>query len=360
MRLKHIELFLFLMISSLSFGQCIISIDTAINPTCGENNGYIRVTIEGDIEEENLSWGKDGVWLGDGGLEKSGLGSGNFSISAGGSCGDGSVDGRVTLTAIESELPEINLESVSNETCPGDADGIAIIDVDGGEGELRYFWSNGSTNQNATSLSPGLYTVTVEDELGCRDTLVDIGVNASNIIVIDSLEDIEIFKGGEKQLTPAITGGNGSLNYAWVPADGVSCNGACEQPRVSYLETTTITVTVTDELGCTSEMSVLVEVLDQIPEIFVPSGFTPNADGSNDVFQVYGQGIEYMTLSIFDRWGKMIHQITDQKESWNGNYANGKPAPTGTYVYILEIEYLSEMGIPLPKPVTGNVTLLRN
>jgi gliding motility-associated-like protein len=140
----------------------------------------------------------------------------------------------------------------------------------------------------------------------------------------------------------------------------VSCNGACEQPRVSYLETTTITVTVTDELGCTSEMSVLVEVLDQIPEIFVPSGFTPNADGSNDVFQVYGQGIEYMTLSIFDRWGKMIHQITDQKESWNGNYVNGKPAPTGTYVYILEIEYLSEMGIPLPKPVTGNVTLLRN
>jgi gliding motility-associated-like protein len=103
-----------------------------------------------------------------------------------------------------------------------------------------------------------------------------------------------------------------------------------------------------------------VEVIEEIPEIFVPSGFTPNGDGTNDVFKVYGQGIEYMTLTIFDRWGNIVAQVLDQKESWDGNNMSGKPAPTGTYVYILEIEYLAEMGIPHPKPVTGNVTLLRN
>jgi gliding motility-associated-like protein len=349
-------------IQASAFGQCSVSIDTIIHPTCGLDNGAIFLTLEGDADETTIDFYNDtGVPVRLGSASAEGLAEGQYIVTGGG-CNDGdNTSGlRPKLTAIESVLPEVSLESTTGETCPGDANGIILINTDGGDGDLTYTWSNGLTDRNPIGLNGGVYSVTVQDDLGCRDTLSDVIVSSPAPIQIDSLEDVEIFLGGEKQLTPVFTGGTGNLSYSWVPLDGISCDGECPQPRVSYLETTSVTVTVTDQSNCSAESSILVTVIEEIPEIFVPSGFTPNGDGNNDDFRVYGQGIEYLTMTIFDRWGAVVYQFTDQKDAWTGNYQNGKPAPTGTYVYVLEIQYLSEMGIPWPKPITGNVTLLRN
>jgi len=361
LRFKTLIIITCLLSGFLGFSQCVLDIDSVKDATCGENNGAVFLHVEGGIDTSQIAWFKNGAIYGLGGLSRRNLEPAGYTVQGSGDCGEGEIQGTKTDTVerVQASLPVIQFESATGETCPGDEDGIAIISTTGGFGDISYIWSNGSTNQNAINLSPGYYDVIVQDELGCRDSFLQIAIQAAVPIVIDSLEDIEIFLGGEKQVNPIVTGGNGSLSYAWTPTEGISCDAQCVNPRIKFTSTATATLTVKDERNCSTSFSILVEVIEEIPEIFVPSAFSPNGDNINDVLQVYGQGIEYMTLSIFDRWGKLVNQIKNQNESWDGNYSNGKPAPTGTYVYILEIEYLSEMGIPHPKPMTGNVTLLR-
>lgn len=342
-------------------GQCTLEIDTIIHPTCGLDNGFVRVRFTNFDSTRLLWWQGGSTAMGGGFAQRGGLAQGRYLINATSeNCPEQTLAVWAELVSTGEDAPVASLTNITDESCVGNADGIAFIDVEGGVGQYNYTWSNGSTLRNAVGLSAGEYSVIVEDEDNCKDTVENIIVQVPEPITIDSLEDTEIFLGGEKQLSPTVNGGEGVMLYDWTPKTGLSCGGECLNPRVKVNETTEYSLVITDANGCTAEGSVVITVLDEIPEIFVPSGFTPNGDGSNDVFQVYGQGIEYLTLTIFDRWGTMVHQITDQSQVWDGNLESGKPAPTGTYVYILEIEYLPEMGIPLPKPVSGNVTLLRN
>jgi len=68
--------------------------------------------------------------------------------------------------------------------------------------------------------------------------------------------------------------------------------------------------------------------------IFVPNAFTPNEDGTNDEFGVVGEGIEEMTLYIFNRWGELIFESTELNNKWNGTF-KGEKCENGVYVYKL-------------------------
>lgn len=68
--------------------------------------------------------------------------------------------------------------------------------------------------------------------------------------------------------------------------------------------------------------------------IFVPNAFTPNEDGTNDEFGVVGEGIEEMTLYIFNRWGEVVFESTQVDHKWNGTH-KGEKCENGVYVYKL-------------------------
>ena len=86
----------------------------------------------------------------------------------------------------------------------------------------------------------------------------------------------------------------------------------------------------------------------------VPSGFSPNDDGNNDLLFVYGGEIEELSFIIYDRWGRIAFGTSDQDEGWDGTI-NGKPATSGVYVYIVKVTY-TDGEIETRK---GNVTLVR-
>ena len=65
--------------------------------------------------------------------------------------------------------------------------------------------------------------------------------------------------------------------------------------------------------------------------IYIPSAFTPNGDGLNDMFGVKGEGIQDYHLLIYNRWGTVIFESTTAKNQWDGKY-QGEPVETGTYV----------------------------
>jgi len=93
---------------------------------------------------------------------------------------------------------------------------------------------------------------------------------------------------------------------------------------------------------------------------FVPNTFSPNGDGSNDVFYLRGTGIfRVKTLRIFNRWGEVVFEnrevpVNNPGSGWNGNY-KGKPAQSDVYIYQLEILCANGELIKY----SGNIALIR-
>jgi len=84
----------------------------------------------------------------------------------------------------------------------------------------------------------------------------------------------------------------------------------------------------------TQTQSIFIEQANCAPRLFIPSAFTPNDDGRNDVFLVKGSAVATFAMYIYDRWGNEIFSTFSLENGWDGK-VNGKPAPTGVYVYTI-------------------------
>jgi gliding motility-associated-like protein len=206
--------------------------------------------------------------------------------------------------------------------------------------------------RSANAVHEGIYSVTVTNTVtGCS------GVDTTYIKVVDaSLTLLDITKTQTIPLGSSIQldAGNGSL-YTWTPNDGSLNNPNINNPIATPFATTVYTVMAVDSNGCIDTASVLIEVSTD-DDVFVPSGFTPNADGKNDVFRVVNLGKHKMVMmSVFNRWGEQIFRADDGSNlGWDGTQ-NGKPADMGTFNYIIIL------GKPdgTNKTITGTVTLIR-
>lgn len=96
---------------------------------------------------------------------------------------------------------------------------------------------------------------------------------------------------------------------------------------------TTIWVVVNKD-GCLASDTINIEVEPVQIELFFPNAFTPNGDGSNDLFIAIGEtdDVSFFNMTIFNRWGQLVFETNDAREAWDGNY-QGKPSPLGVYVY---------------------------
>ena len=108
-------------------------------------------------------------------------------------------------------------------------------------------------------------------------------------------------------------------------------------------------VTVRDVFGCVQ--SDTVEVLsDCNPNIYIPNSFTPNNDGVNDEFRIYGSEIDFDRMMIFNRWGELIFETTALDMGWGG-----EEWPVGVYFY--RVYYRDSQG--LNEKVLGSLSLIR-
>ncbi len=94
-------------------------------------------------------------------------------------------------------------------------------------------------------------------------------------------------------------------------------------------------------------------------KIFVPTAFSPNNDGINDIFKIYGDcNVKRFTMHIFNRWGDKIFQTQDQDQGWSG-YFRGHLADPGVYLYQVLFEYIDEQGSTRYSNLSKTLTLLR-
>ncbi len=125
----------------------------------------------------------------------------------------------------------------------------------------------------------------------------------------------------------------------------------------TIVETTTYTVTITDENGCTLEQSLTIE--PQLPQcdetdVYLPNAFSPNGDGVNDAFQVRSNFVKSMDLRVYDRWGEEVFVSTDINNGWDGTFKGANLSPN---VYAFCLIATCSNGAEYKK--VGNVTLIR-
>lgn len=201
-------------------------------------------------------------------------------------------------------------------------------------GTNTYAWTGPggftSTSQNPSNITlPGTYELIVTSN-GC------ISTPASTVIVIHPLPDVTAnntgpyYYGQTAQLQAASTTA-GTVTYAWSGPGGYSSNA---QNPANVINAGIYTVTLTDANGCKATASTLV-AFSSTAYVTVPNVFTPNGDGSNDVFFIRNEGMELLKCAIFNRWGVKIYEINSPQGSWDGKTPSGE-VTDGTYFYVLD------------------------
>lgn len=183
---------------------------------------------------------------------------------------------------------------------------------------------------------------------GCRDTAIkQIGIEnfypfAGNDTVIVKGEYIDF-------------NASGGTRYIWMPADALN-SATIPNPRGYFPDTGRyrFIVDITSAGGCEGRDSINILVVPT-PYLFLPSGFTPNKDGLNDLLRPLGAGYRNVRFfRIFNRWGQLVFTTSRFDEGWDGTF-NGTPVELGTYFWVLGVT--DRFG--KEQLVKGDVTLVR-
>ena len=127
---------------------------------------------------------------------------------------------------------------------------------------------------------------------------------------------------------------NIGINYLWVPGTYLN-NPTIRTPDVTPVQNQTYLIVITSAAGCITVDTQLVRIFKE-KEIYVPNGFSPNNDGSNDKLIPILVGIsELKYFRVYDRWGQIVYETKQAGQGWDGYYKGAKQ-PMDTYNWIAE------------------------
>lgn len=242
---------------------------------------------------------------------------------------------------------------VVDNPCVQLSTGQIDLHVNGGLFPFNYLWNTNAVTEDLSNLHGGTYSVTVTDNNGC--TASDSYVLMEGTFSVDAQQSATINLGEMVQLTGTTTGGTGQESYLWIPDYNLSCQ-ECTSPIASPYSDVVYILQATDVNGCTDYDSVKIQVIP-IHDIFIPNVFTPNGDGNNDYFEVFGNKKTWkqFEVQVFNRWGEKVYESNDMNFKWDGIYKS-KPSPASVYVYQIHLVYLDNFTDKIYK---GSVTLVR-
>lgn len=145
----------------------------------------------------------------------------------------------------------------------------------------------------------------------------------------------------------------GASSYHWDFGDGRSSTEENPVHQFFYTGTFNVCLTAYNEIGCDDKICRKVSA-DVVPLVDVPTGFSPNGDGNNDILYVRGFNIETIDFKIYNRWGELVFESFDQSYGWDGTY-KGELQEMEAYAFTLWVKFYD--GTTAKRQ--GNVTLLR-
>ncbi len=251
---------------------------------------------------------------------------------------------------------------IQHASCNQNTGKLFISQIQGGKSPYRYSIDNGQSfipDLSALDLTPGNYSIIIEDDNGCRfSTSATIRQNTS--IDISLAPSIILKQGQSSQLNIIFhTDPNNVATIIWSPANQLSCSD-CPDPILTATQDDRILVTVIDKDGCVDTASIQV-ILQKINNYYVPNVFSPNGDNINDYFYPAGLSSEARVtiLSIYDRWGNLVFSKNNfspgiEREGWDGTSSSNQKVNPGVYIYQVEI---TDQGINYK--FSGDITLIR-
>lgn len=236
-------------------------------------------------------------------------------------------------------VKKVNIETLSLNLadstyfCKGET-----ITLDAGNNFTSYLWNTGSSSSSIRINLPGVYRVeAVIGKCHIRDSVKVIGLLPPDV----NLGKDTMLKSPDKILLDAQNPGS---YYYWN-------DNSHNQTRWAREGDGTIWVVVTSRENCAASDTINIKPFST-PELKIPNVFTPNGDGTNDVWRIGGlQDYSKTNVKIFDRWGRMIFDSEPgYPKPWNGEH-KGKLLPMDTYYYVIDLKNGDE-------PIRGSVTII--
>lgn len=326
-----------------------IEVDKTDASCVDQSDGAASFTLVNDLEGIRVQWSH-----GENSPSVDGLGAGEYCLTV------SDATGCAVTECIQIKAPpplSMSTEAIDN-ICYGFAEGQLQVSSTGGTPPYLHAVKENVFYPTNTfgGLAAGEYTVTVQDANGCTYSKT-AKITEPPELLVNAGPDLEIVLSESVDLAAIpnfpVTG------YQWEGEFMEECLD-CPRPTVRPFYSSTYQVTVVDENGCeaTDEVNVLV---DKPRNVYIPNIFSPNRDGSNDIFFINASGevAHVRSFQIFSRWGELIMELrefqpNDPQFGWDGRHHDQWVNP-GVYVYRAEIEFIDGVNLIFK----GDVTLVR-
>jgi gliding motility-associated-like protein len=294
--------------------------------------------------------------------------AGSFNITLQINYPGGSSDTTITIVvdSCNSPIAAIGMNPSNGKICKN---GCVEFSYNGSGGKpTSWVWTfEGAVPDSSNLEDPGLvcwpdtigkFVVTLEVTNAYGTSSVIDTITVSDPAIITAYSDTTITFGTNVTLTAQATDTSGNIisggTYTWSPINNLTCVLCQTTTVIQPTDTSIYIVAYEAENGCIVYDTVTVNV-DMQFNIGVPSAFTPNGDGTNDLLLVRGEiGIESLTFSIYNRYGQEVFFTSEKTEGWDGTH-NSNPVNPGVFVYYIKATMLDGT----IQELKGNVTLIR-
>jgi gliding motility-associated-like protein len=193
---------------------------------------------------------------------------------------------------------------------------------------------------------------------GCPNPLKDtFYINVTDPIIVHAGNDTAVVVNQPLQLNATVNDPGASI-WSWAPATGLNVANIPGPVAIYDMNAPafiTYVVTAQTIAGCTGTDTITIKIFKTPADIFVPSAFTPNADGHNDVIRPVLVGIQQLSFfRVYNRWGQMVFSTSEANKGWDGTVGGNKQA-TDNFVYMVQaVDYTGKVIVK-----RGNFVLVR-
>ena len=222
---------------------------------------------------------------------------------------------------------------------------IATLQV--GPPNKKVIWNPTLELDNPVSYSPVVsasatrtYLATLTDSAGCFSSSKEITVNLKSNAEVDLPSTLFLPYNANYTITPNYS--SNIVSALWSPAIGLNCS-TCMFPQTTIDGTKTYSLKATTDSGCFITKTITLVVECNNAYLLMPTAFTPNNDGTNDVYYPLSFGIKHIKrFAIFNRASQLVFERrnflpNERPSGWDGKFKNADQ-PMGTYIYIIEAD----------------------
>jgi gliding motility-associated-like protein len=330
----------------------VLSGSSTASSSCN-NNGAIALSVNGGTGPYAFLWSNGST-----SEDLNSIAGGNYSVTVSDANGCTS---STALTVAGGSALNISLDA-NDEACGQAGTGSITTTVSGGTSPYTFIWSNGATSEDISALASGLYTLTVTDIEGCiavDSALINSPfVPSLNALIMPSMSiDSTVVWGDETIITGGTDQSAQGVSYQWASNGPGSAAFSSDSTILTTVNPTVdgsyvIYISALSNEGC--EVSDTVYLLVEANDPVIPTAFSPNNDGLNDLFEVVRLNkANLSSFKVYNRWGELLYDDATEG-AWDGTY-KGKEQPREVYIYI--ISWFNPGGNVVVK--RGALTLMR-